>query len=656
MSMMLLTLFELWVAMDKIVIKQIPLLAKYPPEVPQTLWKNLLIRKSLALDRLKQLRAYLEMRHCQASNHLSVFSSTNNDRSFAVQYFYQSSMLRSLKLKIEADAREERDKKLVELRTLNERYASLQTSAASLSHEYNINSRGYQYHARWCSKCCLEEQMRYMAITVHEWPLPQHELEAITVVFELACPTAFDMWRSISFHILVDICTPERPLSTPPFITLPNYNALRQYRKCHPRQRLTLASEAKPFTSCHYHSQSIPTVTDRICVNNGLVFKPFDITTEAWITDALLHWDSSKMCTFLLPKGPYYDLQQYLAGTSHTSNEVIANQADCHKDMTIHEFIAFGTLRSGPLLQWMNVLRELRARTLNFRCEEVHLLLAQAVSQVGPSSSDEGLLWHEELNSIPFLSALLGELESLMASVEENWLEGITISTIIMIVCRVLSSTQEESIKNLGYSLLRRIRTATFTLLQQLSRKMQASDDEMASRDLQGRLRDMAATCRSTFDADGDPSLFLTCDDDIKIFTYCAVMIYDNTPSQLGNLSQHSKLLLERDKRCCHALEAAIRQYVEIHREGLDCAVAEIWGSYRRGTPWRALPTSSSRWLVTQTAPSCSQSPQAVHYNLIDGCLLVDGKPLGRLPSIIVQHPTYQTIFGDVSFQTLQLC
>ncbi|KAG1810865.1 uncharacterized protein BJ212DRAFT_1484001 [Suillus subaureus] len=635
------------ISMDKVVVKQIPLLAKYPPEVPSTLWKNLLIRKPSALDRLKQLRAYLEMRHCQVSDHLSVFSSTNDDKSFAVQYFYQSSMLQSLKLKIEADAREEREKKLVELRTLNERYASLQTSAASLSHEYRVNSWGYEYHVRWCSKCSLEEQMRSMTITVHEWPLPRYEKEAIVVVFELACPIAFDMWRSMTFHILVDICTPEQILSTPPFITLPNYGALRQYRKCHPRQRLTLASDAKPFITCHYHYQNVPTVADCVCVNNGLVFQPFDITTQAWIAGSLLHWDSNKLCTFLLPKGPYYVSQQYLAGTSHTSNEVIANQADCHNDMTIHEFIAFGTLRSGPLLQWMNVLRELRARTLNFRCEEVHLLLAQAVSQVGPRSSDEGLPWHEELNSTPFLSALLGELESLMASVEENWLEGITISTIIMIVCRILSSTQEGSIKSRGYLLLRRIRTATFTLLRQLSRKMEASDDEKASRDLQARLRDMAATCRSTFDVDGDPSLLLTSNDDIKIFAYCAVMIYDNTPSQLGNLSQHSRLLLERDKRCCHALEASVRQFVEIHREGLDCAVEEIWGSYRPRTPWRALPAPSSRWLVTQTAPSCSQSPQAVHFNLVDGCLLVDGKPLGRLPSIIVQHPTYQTTFGD---------
>ncbi|KAG1902165.1 uncharacterized protein F5891DRAFT_1172225 [Suillus fuscotomentosus] len=236
-----------------------------------------------------------------------------------------------------------------------------------------------------------------------------------------------------------------------------------------------------------------------------------------------------------------------------------------------------------------------------------------------------------------------------MASVEGNWLEAVAINTIIMLVWRILSSTQDESVQSRGYSLLRRIRTETFMLLTQLSENTQARD-ETVSRDLQGRVLDMAVTCRSTFDVDGSASLLLTSHDDIKVFVYCAVMIYDNTPNQLDNLPQYSKLLLERDKRCCHALESTIHQYAEFHREGLDLAMAKIWGSYRPGTSWRALTAPNSRWLVAQTAPSHSQSPQDVRINLISGCLLVDGKQLGRLPPMIVQHPTYQSIFSDVSF------
>ncbi|KAG2337794.1 hypothetical protein BDR05DRAFT_740578 [Suillus weaverae] len=655
MSIMLLTLFELWVAMDKIVVGQIPLLADYPPEIPLTLWECLLVRKHSALDRLKKLSAYLKARHC-ASSCPSVFSSMTDDKSFPVRYFYQSSKLQNLKLAIEAHAQIEREKKLIELSTLNQRYASLDWQARNLSHEYTVNSRNdKEYHDKTCQKCRLEREMQSMTIAVHEWPLPAHEKEAIVVVFELVCPTAFDMWRCMTLHVLIDVGTPKKILPTRPFMTLPKYGALKRYRQCHPRQRLTLASDAKPFGSSHYGRTHIPTVGGSVCVNNGLVFRPFETATNTWAAKVVsLQCDFSELCTFVLPRGPYHGLQRYFAETSHASNEVIANQTDCHKDMSIHEFIAFGSLRSGPKLQWMNILRELRARTLNFRREEVHLLLAQAISQVGPLSSDEGLLWHEELKSMPFLRAFLGELESLVASVEENWLEGVTISTIIMLVCRVLSSTQAESIKNRGQSLLRRIRVATFTLLAQLSTQVETSNDSDVtfSRELQGRIRDMAITCRSTFDVDEDASLLLT-SNDVKVYAYCAVMIHDNTPSQLGELTQHSKLLLERDKRCCHALEATVRQYVELHREGLDCAVAEIWGSYRPGTRWSALPTPKSRWLVSHTARSCTQLSQVVHFNLVTGCLLVDGKQLRRLPSVIEQHPTYRSTFGARVFDVV---
>ncbi|KAG2039123.1 hypothetical protein BDR03DRAFT_1090824 [Suillus americanus] len=656
LSIMLITLFELWVAMDKIVVVQIPLLADYPPEIPLTIWECLLVRKPSAFDRLKELSAYLQARHSGcASSCPSVFSSVTDDESFTVQYFDQSTKLQNLKLIIETHAEIEREKKLIELSVLNQQYAGLDEQAKNLSHEHTVNSRGKVKKTKRCQKCRLERRMKSMTITVHEWPLPAHEKEAIAVVFELVCPTAFDMWRCMTLHVLIDVCPPKNILHTGSFMTLPTYRALGRYRQCHPRQRLTLASDAKPFSKSHYSRIHIPTVDASVCVNNGLVFRPFETTTNTWAAKVVsLQHDFSELCTFILPEGPYHGLQRYFSETSHTSNEVIVNQTDCHKDMTIHEFIAFGSLRSGPKLQWMNILRELRSRILNFRREEVHLLLAQAISQVGPLSSDEGILWHEELKSRPFLRALLGELESFVASVEENWLEGVTISTIIMLVCRVLSSTQTKSIKNRGQSLLRRIRAATFTLLTQLSTKMQTSNDSdmTFSRELQGRIRDMAITCRSTFDVDGDALLLLTLND-IKIYAYCAIMICDNTPSQLGELTQHSKLLLERDQRCCHALEAAVRRYAELHREGLDCAIAEIWDSYRPGTPWRALPTPKSRWLVSHTARSCTQLPQVVHFNLVSGCLLVDGKQLGRLPSIIGQHATYKSMFGARIFDVV---
>jgi hypothetical protein len=38
-----------------------------------------------------------------------------------------------------------------------------------------------------------------------------------------------------------------------------------------------------------------------------------------------------------------------------------------------------------------------------------------------------------------------------------------------------------------------------------------------------------------------------------------------------------------------------------------------------------------------------------VQFNLIDGRLLINGKPLGRLPPNIVSHPIYARVLGRVS-------
>jgi hypothetical protein len=138
--------------------------------------------------------------------------------------------------------------------------------------------------------------------------------------------------------------------------------------------------------------------------------------------------------TLQLPAdGAYKGLQYAVNSTVHTSNEILANQSECPRDLSLHEFIAFGTLRSGSRLQWLNIARELPSRALNFHREAVHTLLAQAAWQIGPLSQSGGAEWsaewHVELNNPDYGHVLVAELEALLLNVEENWLEGISVRT-----------------------------------------------------------------------------------------------------------------------------------------------------------------------------------------------------------------------------------
>ena len=141
----------------------------------------------------------------------------------------------------------------------------------------------------------------------------------------------------------------------------------------------------------------------------------------------------ARFCAPPIPvSSPYENIHSFVSETRHTPNEVIAAQDDCPTELSPHEYMAFGGLRSGPRLQWLNIARELSSPSLSFRREEVHTLITQAAWQLGPLS-DGVREWHIDLEIPSFGRTLLHELECLLGRIEANWLEEVTIRTIGML-------------------------------------------------------------------------------------------------------------------------------------------------------------------------------------------------------------------------------
>ncbi|KAH7908220.1 hypothetical protein BJ138DRAFT_1207474 [Hygrophoropsis aurantiaca] len=643
-SIMLLTLMELWVALDKLVVGEIPLLAQYPPEIPPSLLEPILLHQPKHLSRLAQINSYVAGRVARSSGYTSVFSDRLSNSSFSIRYFHSSAAQRSLKKCIESDAESQRKQKLSELDQLNEEYRRLSREAAGLEHSYYPDAWGLLLkHDSYCSKCGLEGRIKGMKIDVHEWPLPEHPLKASAVVFELDCPVVFDIWRAVTFHILVDICTPQLdPSKDSVRMVLAEYEPIARYITQPSKRRITLASDTVPWTAIHSRQQPIPNIGKDICVNNGLRFRCYDNAPKGkWASASLSHADVAPYCTFTVPSGPYKQLQYSLQATTHRPNQVLSDQYHCHRDLTLNEFIAFGSLRSGALLQWLNVLREFRARTLSFRRAEVHLLILQTIWQVGPL---QGSIypWHEELESATFGKALISELNAMVCSIEANWLEGLSMKSIIAIIARLLATTKHEGVRRNSYLVLRRIRKKVFDWLQELSSELQTAGDTAQSVELRQRVRDIAIVCRSTYD-----QITLFDEQDVEILLYCTIMICDNTPFNTDALSPESKFALDQDRRLSHSLEPLLKNWIaqSSNQEEFNRAIARIWAAYRPGTLCVAMDGSNARWVTCKTSESTDQQSQNVHYNLLDGRLLIDGKPLGRLPLEIVRHSSYSTLF-----------
>jgi hypothetical protein len=432
-SIMILTIMDLWVALDTLAIRQCPLLKQYLPEIPSDFLHPLLLHRSSTLKRALRIEEYLCWRHKEAREVTSIFSNGSGD-SFAVKYFRTSKELQRLNDEIIADAKQKRAEKRAELVVLNEEHGSLLSRASKMDHNHeSFGILGRDNHNATCPKCQLENRAKALKIHVHEWPLPPLAEHAQQAVFELSPPRAFSAWRDVTYMVIRDIGLSSAPDSRdPPKILLDSFSGLRRWAAPHQKDyRVTIGSTTKSISDqTHYKEIRAPAEESSVLVNNALSFKLFDRIRKSWTMNSFSASNVSDLCTPPIPSSsPYRFLHHFVSGTQHTPNDIIAAQVDCPKEIDLHELIAFSGLRSGPRLQWLNIARELASPHLSFRREEVHILITQAAWQLGPLS--DGIReWHVDLDIPSFANVLLGELESLLEKIRSNWLEEVTVRTI----------------------------------------------------------------------------------------------------------------------------------------------------------------------------------------------------------------------------------
>ena len=433
-SLMLLTIMELWVALDTIAIDQCPLLSSYSPEIPASFLDPLLLRQAKSIGRAARIEHYLRRRHSSATCATSIYSDKLDNTTFAVRYFQRSPPLQAVKASIESDAANAREEKRTELMQQNAEHRLLSQKIAGCSCEYFNDRWSRLRHSYSCVKCELQRKADAMRIDVHEWPLPTRPLEAEAIVFELKCPPVFAIWRTRTYQILRDIGMAHITVQsefTPP-VLLEDYNGLAAWSQRGTSGRVTFGSETKSFHKSHYRRVRVPAAEQSICVNNGLRFRLYDSVREECIPSSF-DLNLNSYCTLRLPEGLYSHLQYAVAQTTHTHNGTIINQEDCPVNLSMHEQLAFSNLRCGSQLQWMNIARELRANILTFSREEVHTLITQAAWQIGPLSND-GLIreWHFELGVPDFGLVLIREAGDLLSRIKANWMEGTTAKSISM--------------------------------------------------------------------------------------------------------------------------------------------------------------------------------------------------------------------------------
>ncbi|RJE18781.1 hypothetical protein PHISCL_08882 [Aspergillus sclerotialis] len=646
-SLMMLTLLELWVAIDSICIAVCPLLKSYQPEIPVGYLEPLLLPQLSQMKRANKVEEYILSRHQNCSRTLPSILADPAPMSFAVRYFDTSDTHRELRKSIEKYAEGKVEQKRQEWDNKSKRYNELKCQASQMEHEVAYNQKGNRHHPSSCAKCHLEKEALRMSIQVYEWPLPKNEDALKSVIFELDCPSWFASWRDATWTLLNDFGGDQEKQPSSMEQDLLVYGDIKAF-VVNKNQRLSLSSKTKSWRRSHYSSKCFPINFEKISVPNGFQFKLRDKLDDVWVVGQHDFPSLKPRSTLLLPDGPYSSLQYAVSTFSHTENKVIADQRNCHPKISLHEFIAFGCLRAGERTQWHNIVRELASSALSMNEESVSILFRQAAWEFGShNESSELREAHQVFEDVAFVDRLIDTLEARLREIESNWNEYHTLHILIILALRVCSLSYGLPAAERSTSFLRKSRLVAMRWCQSLVADLdtRTGSESVAQRMLVLKVGEI---CQLSYYVDLQhlPAL-LHSHEDLMCLTWSSMIMFDNTPKLESDVSLEMKRILRRMRKLNHHVEEQVRQLIQKDASGLNSAIEMIAPSVQISSPWCFYDGSlRTRWATSRTHTSQQRHQQEVHYDILSGELLVDNSPPGRLSAAYTSHPLFRRLFG----------
>ncbi|KAL8689064.1 MAG: hypothetical protein Q9224_004731, partial [Gallowayella concinna] len=385
LSLMLLTLMEVWMGIDSLVVRIFPLMKDYGHGFPLDLMYPLKVSKLSDMYRLTRIEEYLRARKMNAIYPLSNVLGDLTESCFAVRYFDQCEEMQTL-WSIIWDANDTaKADKAHELKEQSKIYETLvrqasETACLFMEDEHDPLKR--RHDDRRCKKHYFEHEASKMWIGIYEDLLPADDILAKSIVFELLLPPAFAAWRDSVWQLLMLARVDSIP-GQKPTLLLRESPGLRQYAQATDTS-MTLASTPKLFRRTHYSRCSFPVPLEKICLPHALKYKMFDSEHGLWVSGHLAEQQKSfaAICSASLPpKSAWVSLKRYIHPTFHdvypSANEIVASQTRCPNGLTIAEYTGFQDLRAGTMIQWVKLLRELASSNINFGSVEVNLLVTE---------------------------------------------------------------------------------------------------------------------------------------------------------------------------------------------------------------------------------------------------------------------------------------
>ncbi|KAI7763782.1 hypothetical protein LZL87_014121 [Fusarium oxysporum] len=665
MSRHLLRLFELWTSMDEAATSVCPLLKNYHPLfIPDALDVLCLMTRD-EMVRLLRVQQYIRNRVASHKKSLgTIFDNPRKRSSFPAQFVSStvagSQMLMIATLIDEASLRA-RESTLSELERMTKKYDSLTQSLNDLTCTCTLSPTGKKI-THGCRRCPKFWQRKKLKISVHEDFLPSidtdhRNAQRAAILLELLIPKYLTAYRAATWRLYLLGITVNSSTKGVPKLLLDDITNLKKFSQ-EVNRAFTLASHKKSFRQTHYGKLKLPKMPDQVTFRFGAEMSYYDTVSGLWADELpKVPWYQHLLGPWL-PQGipdPYETPRGVLDMLLHhpSSYEIVASESMCSQSISGNDFCAFQRAVSARGRRWLELLKEMAASNFDFSSRATNAFFHRLAMQAGPAALDEGtpreVYW--VFNSESFCDRLKERLESWMDTMDQNWRQVDRMSTVVIFSLR-LYHLCPQSFATHAHELLLRVRSVTSNWILQLQHEVRSTSDV----DIAGKAAIFAfwaaLLCRQTFWGclGHDDFEAIVLKDDPLPFFRSSIAIQENLLDSLDRLPPHLRSLLTQDMSASYQMRSIVEKWVENNTGLVEKAIDETWAntsvlSKRSYSPWKRLTGKNSWWMSSETARTGAIAPQRVHYHLLQGHLLVDQKPLGRLPHEIRDDESLRELF-----------
>ncbi|KAM3521004.1 hypothetical protein NHJ13051_006526 [Beauveria bassiana] len=651
MSIMYLTLLELWIASDMSAVARNPSLREYTPlGVEDICWEALLLQRKRDLSRLSQAEEYIR---CRSVEKMCMMANYGTADCFSSRFVQASAPHMALRATIDRDEDKNVEEKAAELERLIKKQKLHLDFHEKMQCDPTTCRIGTGQHP--CERCSHLVVARELTINPYLKTLPDDEHVANAVVFELRPPADISAWRDFCFFLQLNVTGQSKPKGGPSFFSyLHNYGLFEPYAQKNalnsdPRICAASPSPKKGTKDPIQVRQDLK--LSEICHPHPMKWRLFDSDEGNFIEDIKRESVLHETCRIELDEGNTF-LQKLSCSptpdnnTLKTANELIAMRLESENTSVLKHNEELGSLYLCNHATWPKILRELRGTSIDWTALETFSVILQVALRAGPKQKQSELRQkNSQLHDDAFSTEILDEILRVLGIYTSSFSGRTALAVFCTIAIKILSEASDACHAK-AYHILRIIRNTCFDWMRDC--RMNVID---VTSGLFATQLDLALICVYTFNLSNRAlKHFLTdtAEGHGEQYIFASTIIQESN-SRLT--TQFQKSLYSSWLRV--AVIAAPILCGQVKRGELGSIINGLEFSLGRATGLSpdadCFCHVSGPWIKTRTRPYPGTVCKIIHLNTMTGEILLDGFSPRHLSSEYLTHKDFGALFGRMS-------